>query len=443
MLGLQITLALVYFSLFSLLIYKWKWFRIQGLNPMVVLSGFWIKLLFGFLFYAVYTYYYPGDHSSDAFSYFDEGKLLNDVFYQNPVDFIRLLFTTNPTDPVLQEYILDMDRWNRSVSYGILNDNPTIIKFNALVLFFSLGYYHTHTLFMGFVSFSGLMLLYRFFSRTTRDIPQWQLFAAVILPPSLLFWSGGVLKEGLLLFGLGLLLYCITECTRKNYIGGIAGIIAAVVLLLYAKAYVLIAFAPGILFFALVQVTSIRHLWLKFIGLHIALFTLVFTLGYWVDDYNVLHMFQLKQKDFYNLVGSMSVGSMIEIPPIKNTFDIVLLAPGAIFNTYFRPHILEANNMTFLASALENLFYGLLILVALLRFKKPEPKNAVLALMCLSCIAGLGTLTGLVTPVLGAIVRYKIPALPFLIILCLLIMKPWPDSVISRLKLKMNSFTRP
>src|SRR5690606_22985421 len=139
------------------------------------------------------------------------------------------------------------------------------------------------------------------------------------LPPSLLFWSGGVLKEGLLLFGLGLLFYCITECAKKNYIGGIAGIIAAVILLLYAKAYVLIAFAPGILFFALVQVTSTKHLWLKFLGLHAVRFGLVFSLGYWVNDYNVLHMFQLKQRDFYSLVHSMSVGSMITIPPIDNT----------------------------------------------------------------------------------------------------------------------------
>lgn len=441
MLGLQIALALVYFSLFSMLVYRWSWFRIEGLSPKVVLGGFWLKLFFGFLFYAVYTYYYPADHSSDAFSYFEEGKILNAVFYDNPVDFMRLLFTTKPTDPHLQEYVLEMDRWNRSVSYGVLNDNPTIIKFNALVLFFSLGYYHTHTLFMGFVCFSGLMLLYRFFSRTTSHIPQWQLFAAVILPPSLLFWSGGVLKEGLLLFGLGLLFYCITECAKKNYIGGIAGIIAAVILLLYAKAYVLIAFSPGILFFALVQVTSTKHLWFKFLGLHAVLFGLVFSLGYWVNDYNVLHMFQLKQRDFYSLVNSMSVGSMITIPPINNTFDIILLAPQAIFNTYFRPHLLEANSFTFLASALENLFYGLLIVVAILRFRKPNPKEAAVALMCLSCIAGLGVLVGLVTPVLGAIVRYKIPALPFLIILCLLIMKPWSDSVISRFTLKINSLT--
>lgn len=441
MLGLQIALALAYFCLFSLVVYRWSWFRIEGLSSKVVLGGFWLKLVFGFLFYLVYTHHYPADHSSDAFSYFEEGKILHAVFYENPTDFFRLLFTTNPTDPDLVKYVVDMDRWNRSVSYGVLNDNPTIIKFNALVLFLSLGYFHTHTLFMGFVCFSGLVLLYRFFSRTT-SIPPWQLFAAVILPPSLLFWSGGVLKEGLLIFGLGLLFFCISECMRKKFIAGIVGIVAAVILLLYAKAYVLIAFAPGILFYILVQLTSTKHLLLKFFGLQIALFTVVFTLGYWVDDYDVLYMFQLKQKDFYSLVNSMSVGSMISIPPINNTFDIILLAPNALFITYFRPHLLEANSATFLAAALENVFYAFFILAAVLRFKKPTPKEAAVALMCLSCVMGLGVLVGLVTPVLGAVVRYKIPALSLLIIMCLIIMKPWTDSVISRFTSKINAITR-
>ncbi len=291
---------------------------------------------------------------------------------------------------------------------------------------------------MGFVCFSGLVLIYRFFETFTAALPHPALFAAVILPPSLLFWGGGVMKEGLLLFGLGLLLYSIVLIRRKNVFKGLLLTVLSIILLLFTKAYVLIAFSPALIFFALVLMTDTRRIWVKFFAVHVLLFGFVFTLGYWVDDYDVLHMFQLKQKDFYDLTGSAAVGSLIWIPPINNTFDLILNAPTALFNTYFRPHLLEAKGASYLASAVENLFYMLLIAATIWKFRKPIPQNLALALMCLSCVVGLGLLIGLITPVLGAIVRYKIPALPFLVVLCFIFMQPWLSSLTSLAKSKLK-----
>lgn len=439
----QVVLAASYFLIFSWIILKSPWFRIQGVHQYGVLGAFWLKLIFGFAFWAVYTFHYSVDHSSDAFMYFEEAKILKDVFHENPLHFFRLMVSTQPTDPELLQHIAEMDRWNRSVSYGVLNDNPTIIKFNAIVLFFSLGYYHTHTIFMGFICFSGLILILRFFEHISRGIPNWLLLAAVILPPSLLFWGGGVMKEGLLMFGLGVLLFSLTKIFDGKRIKGGVFLLLSVFLLLFTKAYVLIAFSPGLIFLTFVMLTGKQRIWIKFALLHVALFAFVFTLGYWVNDYDVLYMFQLKQKDFYNLVGTMSVGSLIEIPPINNTADLVLNAPTALFNTYFRPHLLEANSATFWAAAIENLGYGLLLLLAIVKFKKPSSENLLLALMCLSFVVGLGLLIGLITPVLGAIVRYKIPALPFFIVMCLLCMQPWISSVNSSLKNRFKKKIQP
>lgn len=434
MLVIQVLLSVLYFLLLSWVVLRAGWFRIEGLNPKLVLGAFYLKLLFGILFWAVYTYYYGEDHGSDAFAYFAEGQILHQVFSENPVHFFRLLFATNPSDPELQQYIMEMDRWNRAVSYGVLNDNPTIIKFNALVMFLSLGFYHTHTLFMTFVCFSGLILMLRFFKAWLPGLLPFWLLIAVILPPSLLFWSGGVMKEGILLFGLGLLFYGLLCIRQSRAAVGYLWMLVATFLLLFTKAYVLIAFAPGILFLLFVHYTGMRWWLAKFAGLHLALFAAVFTLGFWVDDYNVFHMFQLKQKDFYNLGQPGEIGSLIEIPPLEHWTDLILNTPNALFNTYFRPHIFEADSMFFLACALENLLYILLIIAALIGFKKPDKNGLALALMCLSCLIGLGMLVGLITPVLGAIVRYKIPALPFLLVLCFIFMAPRLTSLTSRLQ---------
>lgn len=423
--SVPVLLAILYFLLFSWIIWRGAWFQLDGIPRTAVLGGFYLKVFFGFLFWAVYALHYSVDHDSDAFAYFAEGAHLNSVFYENPKHFFRLLLANNPTDPELLDHIAAMDRWNRSVSYGVLNDNPTIIKFNALVYFFSQGFYHTHTLFMAFVCFSGLVMICRFLIHFTNGLPPLALYAAVLLPLSLLFWGSGVLKEGLLIFGLGLVLLSLIRMDQKKLLRSLLLLLPAIWFLLFTKAYVLIAFGPALLFAAIVITTSKRWLIPKFIGLHVLLFAFVFSLGYWVNDYDVLHMFQLKQQDFYNLAQLNEPGSLIAIPPIRNTADLILNAPTALFNTYFRPHILEASSATYLVSALENLIYLLLIGWSIFKFRKPDQKNAAMALFCLSCVLGLGLLIGLITPILGAVVRYKIPALPFLVVGCFVLMQPW------------------
>lgn len=442
MIYLKVLLAILYAALFSWIVLKSKWFEVEGISPKIILSSFYLKVLFGFAFWAVYTYHYTYQETSDSFNYFKDAQILYGAFWENPIHFLKIFFSFDVSDPALQPYFQKMNYWERAVSYGVLNDNPTIIRFNALVMFLSLGYFHTHTLVMNFVCFSGLLLMFRFFKTFSSGISPLFLFAAVILPPSLLFWGAGVMKEGLLIFGLGVLLFCFVLISRKQYKLCIILATGAIWLLLYTKAYVLISFAPALIFMLLTLLGKLKNLLLKFIGLHITGAAFVFTLGYWVDDYNVLHMFQSKQQDFYNLAADQSVGSLITLPSIKSYDDLIWNAPGAVFVAYFRPHLFEVNSLMYFAAAVENLLYLLLLLWALLKMNKPNFDNYRLMLVCISALLGLGVLLGLITPILGAVVRYKIPALPFLVVLCFTLMPkhlaslPSPQNLINRFKSK-------
>jgi hypothetical protein len=442
MIYIKVLLAILYAALFGWIILRSKWFKVEGISSKIILSAFYLKVLFGFAFWAVYTYHYTYQETSDSFNYFKDAQVLYGAFWENPTHFFKIFFSFDLSDPALQPYFKEMNYWERAVSYGVLNDNPTIIRFNALVMFFSLGYFHTHTIVMNFVCFSGLLLMFRFFQNFSSGISTKLLFASVILPPSLLFWGAGVMKEGLLMFGLGLLFYCFVLIKRKQFKPALIMSIGVIWLLTFTKAYVLISFAPAIIFMLITLLGKQKNLFLKFMALHVAGAAFVFTLGYWVDDYNVLHMFQSKQKDFYNLAADQSVGSLIKLPSIESYADLIWNAPGALFVAYFRPHLFEVNSVMYLASALENLFYLLLLIWALIKMNKPNFENYRLMLVCLSALLGLGLLLGLITPVLGAIVRYKIPALPFLVVLCFTLMPkhlaslPSPQNLINRLKSK-------
>jgi hypothetical protein len=109
-------------------------------------------------------------------------------------------------------------------------------------------------------------------------------------------------------------------------------------------------------------------------------------------------------------------GSYINTPLLYPTWASVLKnSPVAFLTTTFRPHILEAKKPVMLFSAIENVFIFLFILACIFFFRK-NMENRSMIYFCLAVVIPLFLLIGLTTPVLGAVVRYKIPALPFLLI---------------------------
>ena len=77
-----------------------------------------------------------------------------------------------------------------------------------------------------------------------------------------------------------------------------------------------------------------------------------------------------------------------------------------------------------LLALLENILLLSLLMLALFHLKIKDQIQMNLFLFCISFSMLLLLLIGLSTPVLGALVRYKIPALPFLYVGLLLLIDP-------------------
>ena len=93
--------------------------------------------------------------------------------------------------------------------------------------------------------------------------------------------------------------------------------------------------------------------------------------------------------------------------------SIIKSTPQAFLNSMFRPFLTDVHgNPMILLAALENIFIALLVLVCLLSFKSHSGKMDPIVIFCLIFTILLFILIGLITPVLGAIVRYRIVALP-------------------------------
>lgn len=106
---------------------------------------------------------------------------------------------------------------------------------------------------------------------------------------------------------------------------------------------------------------------------------------------------------------------------MPNYKSIFALFPEAFMNVFFRPFIFDVENVFSFFACAENFVIILLILIVLWNFKKPEKSIQKIIIFSFLFVFTLYTLVGLTTPVLGAAVRYKVPAIPFLILSLFLI----------------------
>lgn len=110
-------------------------------------------------------------------------------------------------------------------------------------------------------------------------------------------------------------------------------------------------------------------------------------------------------------------GSTIEIQRLEPTAWSALKAlPTALVNAMFRPFLWEIRSPFMALAGLENLILMVLFIAAIVgAYSNTSLPNSSVWFVAVSFALVVLILTGLVTPVLGAIVRYKVPALPFLV----------------------------
>lgn len=407
---MEIVWSLPYLALLIWLVPKIPFFRQSGLSTLGLRLFFGLKAITGVGLILVYSYYYPPG-SADVFNYFEDGQILFSALTTEPLDYFRMVTGIGSDAPHLMYYYDQMSFWLKDFNYNLFNDNKTVIRFNALVMLFSFKNIYVHTYFMNLFSLAGLVGIFRFLHQIIRTSKSIALIV-VVLPPSLLFWGSGLLKEGIVIFALGILLYAITKIiNHPGKLSPYLALIFALALFSISKFYVLFAILPALISYFIARKTGKN--WLSFVGIHLVLLALIFllpTLGF----PDIPELISRKQNDFINYVNSLNhVGSYIESPMLTSNFwDFIIQGFRGLFITLFRPHPLEVHNMAMIPAAFENLLTLILIVTALILRNKQIKIRAFLFQVSFAVI--LFALAGMTTPVLGALVRYKIPAQPFL-----------------------------
>jgi hypothetical protein len=201
---LEILLVLGYTFLFAFLISRVSFFRCPGLTTKQLLIAFGLKVAAGMVLGYIYTVYYPDRLKADTLKFFDDSKVIFDLLKTHPGQFLKIFTGLGSSSPELTPTYMQLNSW---MYEEFLNSNRMMIRIDILFRFLIPGnFYFVHVVFINFLSFTGLIYLYRMLAGAT-SLNRTLLYVLLFFPPSLLFWGSGLLKESILLLALGGFLY--------------------------------------------------------------------------------------------------------------------------------------------------------------------------------------------------------------------------------------------
>lgn len=451
--------------------FVWK-FKTDGLSRTNLLIGWGIKILFGVLFMVIHTKIYGiGDITVDWEEYMEDSVTLNGVAYQSFGDYLRFLFGMN-SESAVHQYLSHTNHWSAG-DLDLMNDSRNVLRVNSLIVFLSGGNVYVHILFFSFFSFIGLREIFLAFKDRIFYDKRFFWFA-LFLFPTLSFWTGSVLKEPLMILGFAFILNALfgtlpwkSRLWRfvlgfvlmlwfKPYV--LCCLLLSIPVFLLGKFVfkkrvflapltVLIGFTIVFISFASLR-TNVTHrltrMQFDFMnvgrgGIHayadscyyyfrtdqyadlnflkngdiqvkkkLVAKKVTFGMSYPFDD------IALKPGDGpwrIDFIGT-ECGSYIELTSIgSDSWQLIKNIPEAIINSTLRPTFWDPGGKLKIVNFLETI--GLFALLTFgfwynRKYRSDEEKNVILFLLAFSFV--LFVLIGWTTPVLGAIVRYRMPA---------------------------------
>lgn len=395
-----------------ILIWKSSFFKHESVPDALVYGAYIIKLFAALALVVIYTYFYNDRASADIFKYFDDAKGFARIFAKSPSDFWTIWMQGMPEGPHWKQYYDEINYWSRFHSDIMFNDNKTIISILFLLQILTLGNYAPMVIICCFISFAGLTGIYRFIAaRTGKPL---FIYMIVFFLPSTLLWTSGILKEAFLIGFLGMFLYHLDKISDKKPTSYVFILISFCGLALL-KYYVLIALLPGVVILLWHTFAPSLHICLKTLIVTAAIISGILLNHYFLHIYPLFEAVTLKHNDFVRWVEEVgNVGSYIPSEFYEPTLSSLLLHfPESLFNVIFRPLPWNIKNIIMIVPALENIILLTLCIFAIALRDKNNSFNAFSAFALVFTFFLFG-ISGLVSPVVGALVRYKVPALPFL-----------------------------
>jgi hypothetical protein len=386
-----------------------------------LLPGLLAKIVGGVGLAIVYTVYYRG---GDSVQYYWDSLAFQKLMFVDFKSFWHVF--TNKAE------ISNFYYFNDESGYPAYCRDPKawfVVKISLFVVGLSMQSFLVTTILCSALSYIGIWKMYRVFAQEFPEL-QKQMAISFLFIPSVFFWGSGLLKDTFTLTALGFFVSGAynTLILNKNLLRGIFTMLLAGFVIISIKPYILVGLLPSIIlwiitkFTSKIQIATLRSIsfpLMLFLGLVIG-YAFFQVLGDSLQEYKLdsfLDKAAINQKDLksdYHNGNSFDIGEFDPtIQGISSKFFI------ATFSTIYRPMIYEVNNIVMFLASIENLLILFLTFRVLwyIRFYRVFRyiKSHHLLVFSFSFAILFAFFVGLSTSNFGALVRYKIPCMPFYI----------------------------
>jgi hypothetical protein len=375
----------------------------------------------------IYQFYYGG---GDTFNYFTHGsRWIWEAFLDDPVLGLSMLFESGG-DRVIETFSYSQNIWY----YKDVN-SFFVVRITSLFDLFTFHTYSSTALFFAIFAFSGSWAMFSAVAKLYQNIDFRLLAICILFVPTIIFWGSGILKDTITLASLGWLTWAlihVIELNRRHLIFWLLIILTA--WLIYSiKLYILICFFPLVLiWFYWKRILIVKSVVLRLVVAPVLL-VIIISLGY----FSVIQITsEDKQYSFENLSEKAAMtaydirygwgarmggegGYDIGLPD-GTILGTLKLMPAAINVSFFRPYLWEVKNPLMLLAALESsalLIFTIWLLFVkrrlLIVFKDPFLLFCLLFAMLFAFAVGVSTFN------FGTLMRYKLPLMPFFLIVLL------------------------
>ncbi len=389
----------------------------------------------------VVQYYFRG---GDTNRYYIALNDMKDAISDDPANLLHIYGRINlTTDNPVAAYI-EADKLGDSLSYMVKTSNYMVPRFGLLFSFLFGRSYTAISMCYSFFAFWGCWKCFKLFAKLFPTLKR-PIAIAFLFFPSVVYWGSAIMKDSVCLGSLGLFVYCY-YCLffeKKNIFFYAAGMILWGSILFFTKPYLLLALIPGLsLWFFLRTIRNIKEKGLRYAafgillvvmsGSVVALLQFMLSLDFLeLDKYkgNNLILFATSAQEGYKEAG----GSVFDIGTLDGSLGSFLqMFPKAVNASLFRPYLWEVKTPPMFISAVESaiifymFLYGL-VKLGFRRFFATIFNSPVLVFMFIYSIF-LGGLVAITTNNFGSLVRYKIVAMPFFVVMLFIVVSTIPEA---------------
>ncbi|MGZ3871332.1 MAG: hypothetical protein ACXVJD_00355 [Mucilaginibacter sp.] len=369
----------------------------------------------------VYQYYYNG--GGDTAQYFYNSKLIADYFSTDIRTFIDLVFKPTIATLDLRRQI----QWG-DVSFAYSESNYFPIRIMAVLQLMTISSYLPCALIISAISFTGVWKAYTAFVHMFPTLHK-QFAIAFLFMPSVVFWGSGILKDTITFAALCWLFFASYRLfiLRIKVINSVFTMCIAIFVIIMVKPYIALAFLPSLVFWIFFQYRStIRSSYLRVMILPFMLI-IIGSAGYFIANIigETNKKFQLENiannaaRLNTNLQSKEGAAFSIGVSRNPSVVQMIAIAPLAVITAIFRPFIWEVRSPIMLLSSLEGLYIMYIVALIVIRNGLGGAFKVIagipLVTFCLIFGVIFSFAVGFSTSNFGTLVRYEIPAIPFLV----------------------------